>query len=203
MIYKLAIIWKGQEQIFQRTIRLLAGIDLSGNLLSQCIPTELTNLRGLRFLNLSRNNLSCGIPENIGSLTFLEFLDLSSNELAGPIPPSISSLSALSALNVSNNHLSGKIPTGSQMQTLTDPSIYSNNSGLCGFLDILCANTSLAPDNRNGKEDDRWMYYCVIAGIVSGFWLWFGILFTVKTWRCGFLSFVDGMQCKFIKKVSD
>ncbi|XP_073356927.1 uncharacterized protein [Aegilops tauschii subsp. strangulata] len=152
---KLVIIWKGQEQIFQRTIRLLAGMDLSGNLLSQCIPTELTNLRGLRFLNLSRNNLSCGIPKNIGSLTFLESLDLSSNELAGAIPPSISSLLALGALNVSNNHLSGKIPARSQMQTLTDPSIYSNNSGLCGFpIDIPCTNASLASDNRNGKEDD-------------------------------------------------
>ncbi|XP_037471273.1 receptor-like protein EIX2, partial [Triticum dicoccoides] len=199
---RLGIIWKGQDQTFRGTIRLLAGIDLSDNLLSQCIPEELTNLQGLRFLNLSRNHLSCRIPQDIGSLSFLEILDLSSNQLFGNIPQSITRLSGLNTLNVSNNLLSGKIPTGNQIQTLTDPSIYSNNSGLCGFpLIISCTNTSLAPDERNGEEEDHWMYYCVIAGIVSGLWLWFGMLFTVKSWRCGFLSFVDGMQCKIMKKL--
>ncbi|XBH75741.1 hypothetical protein VPH35_102476 [Triticum aestivum] len=199
---RIDIIWKGKVQKFRRAIRLLAGIDLSDNLLSQCIPEELTNLQGLRFLNLSRNHMSCRIPQGIGSLSFLEILDLSSNQLFGNIPQSITRLSGLNTLNVSNNLLSGKIPTGNQIQTLTDPSIYSNNSGLCGFpLNISCTNTSLAPDERNGEEEDHWMYYCVIAGIVSGLWLWFGMLFTIKSWRCGFLSFVDGMQCKIMKKL--
>ncbi|XP_073357706.1 uncharacterized protein [Aegilops tauschii subsp. strangulata] len=199
---RIDIIWKGKEQKFQRAIGLLAGIDLSDNLLSRCIPKELTNLQGLQFLNLSRNHLSCNIPENIGSLTFLESLDLSFNELTGEIPPSISSLLWLTTLNVSTNHLSGKIPIGSQIQTLTDPSIYSNNSGLCGFpLDILCEKTPLAPNERNVEEEDQWLYYFVIAGIVFGFWLWFGMLFTIKAWRCAFLFFVDGMQCKTMKKV--
>jgi hypothetical protein len=197
---KIDVIWKGQELVFQRTIWLLTGIDLSSNLLSRCIPEELTNLRGLRFLNLSRNHLSCSIPEDIGSLNFLESLDLSSNELSGEIPQSISILSGLSMFNVSNNHLSGKIPTGNQIQTLIDPLIYSNNSGLCGFpLSIPCANTSLARDERNIEDSDYMMYYCVIAGIAFGFGIWFGMLFTVKTWRCAFLLFVDGIQCKIMK----
>jgi hypothetical protein len=200
---KIDVIWKGQELNFQRTIWLLTGIDLSGNLLSRCIPQELTNLQGLRFLNLSRNYLSCSIPEDIGSLSVLEALDLSSNGLSGAIPLSISSLSGLSTLNVSNNLLSGKIPVGSQIQTLVDPSIYSNNSGLCGFpLDIPCKNTLLAPDDRNGEEQDHWMYYYVVAGILFGFWLWFGMLFTIETWRCAFLFFVDGMQYKIMHTVS-
>ncbi|VAI41705.1 unnamed protein product [Triticum turgidum subsp. durum] len=200
---RINIYWKGQELIFQRTLRLLAGIDLSSNLLSHCIPEELTNLQGLQFLNLSRNHLSCVIPEDIGNLTFLESLDLSSNGLIGAIPPSFSSLSWLNTLNVSNNLLSGKIPTGAQIQTLTDPSIYSNNSGLCGFpLHISCDNTSLARDERKDEVEDHWMYYFVIAGVVFGFWLWFGMLFIVKTWRCSFLLFVDGLQCKIMKKMS-
>lgn len=200
---RIDIIWKGQELIFQRTIQLLTGIDLSGNSLSQCIPEELTKLEGLRFLNLSRNRLSCGIPTDIGSLKNLEFLDLSSNELAGAIPQSISILSSLSIFNISNNHLSGKIPTGSQMQTLTDPLSYYNNSGLCGFPIAPCANTSLASEETKGEENqDQWLYYCVIAGIVFGFWLWFGVLFTMETWRSAVLLFVDGMQCNIMKKVS-
>ena len=200
---RIDIIWKGQELIFQRTIRLLTGIDLSGNFLSKCIPEELTSLQGLRFLNLSRNNLSCGIPRDIGSLNFLESLDLSSNELSGAIPPSISALSTLSTLNISNNHLAGKIPSGSQIQTLNDPSIYSNNYGLCGLpLDVPCANTSLASDERTGEGVDQWLCYSVIAGVVFGFWLWFGMLFTVEPWRSAVLFSVDGMQRKIMQNVS-
>lgn len=199
---RIDIIWKGQELIFQRTIRLLTGIDLSGNMLSQCIPEELTNLQGLRFLNLSRNHLSCGIPEDIGSLKNLESLDLSCNELSGHIPQSISILSTLSILNISNNHLLGKIPAGSQMQTLTDPSIYRNNSGLCGFPLDTCPNTSPAWDEKTGEGEDQWLYYCVTAGVVFGFWLWFGLLFSIETWRSAVLFSVDGMQSKIMQKVS-
>ncbi|XP_020186674.2 uncharacterized protein [Aegilops tauschii subsp. strangulata] len=199
---RIDIIWKGQELIFQRTIRLLTGIDLSGNMLSRCIPEELTRLEGLRFLNLSRNHLSCGIPKDIGSLRNLESLDLSCNELYGNIPQSISILSGLSTFNISNNHLSGKIPTGSQMQTLTDPSIYRNNSGLCGFPLEDCPNTSPASDEKTGEGEDQWLYYCVTAGVVFGFWLWFGLLFSVETWRCALLFSVDGMQSKIMQKVS-
>ncbi|KAL5225173.1 hypothetical protein ABZP36_011812 [Zizania latifolia] len=199
---RIDIIWKGQEMIFQKTIQLMTGIDLSGNSLSQCIPEELTNLRGLRFLNLSRNHLSCGIPENIGSLKFLESLDLSSNELSGAIPPSMSSLSTLSILNLSNNHLSGKIPSGNQLQTLTDPSIYSNNSGLCGPpLDIPCTNASFASDEKYCRTcEDKWLYYSVIAGVVFGFWLWFGLLFCIGGWRHALFWFVDGMQSMVMQK---
>jgi Leucine-rich repeat (LRR) protein len=162
---RINVIWKRQQLVFQRSIWSLTSIDLSSNLLSHCIPHQLTSLQALRFLNLSRNHLSCGIPQDIGSLNSLEFLDLSCNELSGAIPPSITNISGLSTFNVSNNHLSGKIPVGSQIQTLTDPSIYSNNSGLCGFpLDILCTNTLFkpdgrnAPDGRNSDGEDRWLY---------------------------------------------
>ncbi|CAM0956853.1 unnamed protein product [Alopecurus aequalis] len=200
---RIDIIWKGQELIFQRTILLLTGIDLSANLLSKCIPEELTNLQGLRFLNLSRNNLSCGIPRDIGSWHTLESLDLSSNELSGAIPASISALTSLSTFNISNNHLSGKIPSGSQIQTLNDPSIYSNNYGLCGLpLDVPCANTSLASDETNGEGVDQWLCYSVIAGVVFGFWVWFGMLFTIQTWRSVLLFYVDDMQRKIMHKVS-
>ncbi|XP_044958307.1 receptor-like protein EIX2 [Hordeum vulgare subsp. vulgare] len=199
---RIDIIWKGQELIFQRTIRLLTGIDLSGNMLSQCIPEVLTKLQGLRFLNLSRNHLSCGIPQDIGSLKNLEFLDISWNELSGHIPQSISILSTLSIFNISNNHLSGKIPTGSQMQTLTDPSFYRNNSGLCGFPLEDCPNTSPASDEKTSEGEDQWLYYCVTAGVVFGFWLWFGLLFSIETWRSAVLFSVDGMQSKVMQKVS-
>jgi hypothetical protein len=187
--------------IYQRILELLTGIDLSNNNLSQYIPPELTNLKGLRFLNLSRNHLSGGIPENIGTLNVLESLDLSFNLLSGHIPQGLSNCRFLNFLNLSNNHLSGKIPSGSQLHTINDPSIYGNNYGPCGDPLPPCTNTSLTADKGNGGECDQWLYYCVIAGVVFGCWLWFGMLFSFANWRSSLFFFVDDMQCKIMKKM--
>jgi len=68
---------------------------------------------------------------------------------------------SLNMLNLSNNNLSSKIPTGSQLQTLNDPSIYSNNPGLCGLpLDIPCANASPAWNKKNDEDSDHHVAVC-------------------------------------------
>jgi len=200
---RIDLIWKGHELIFVKVLELMTGIDLSSNSLSRCIPEELTDLKGLRFLNLSRNHLSCSIPENIGSFRYLESLDLSLNELSGAIPQSMSNLQSLNTLNLSNNHFSGKIPTGNQLQTLNDASIYSNNSGLCGPpLDIPCTDPSLAFDQKNGEEcQDQWLSYCVIAGIVFGFWIWYRIFFFIPKLRYCVFLYVDRMEYRVMQKL--
>ena len=192
------ISWKGHEQTFQKSIGLITGIDLSSNQLTESIPEELTYLKGLRFLNLSRNDLSGSIPEKIGRLELLDFLDLSCNELSGTIPPSISNLRSLGVLNLSNNHLWGRIPTGDQLQTLVDPSIYGSNPGLCGFPLLNVCEPTLDQGAEVHKElrGDMWLWYSVILGIVSGFWLWFGALLFLQQWRFSFLDFVDSLGIK-------
>uniref|UniRef100_A0ACD5Z8D2 Uncharacterized protein n=1 Tax=Avena sativa TaxID=4498 RepID=A0ACD5Z8D2_AVESA len=201
------IVWKGHDYIFTRSIALMTGIDLSSNSLSGEIPSELLNLEAIRFLNLSRNNLSGPIPRNIGNLTDVESLDLSWNKLSGPIPSSISQLMFLNYLNLSNNLLSGEIPTGNQLQTLNDPSIYSNNLRLCGVaLSIPCKNGS-SPTRFVGATEVHhdletiWLYYSVIAGTVFGFWVWFGVLFFCKIWRFAFFSCIDALYQKFMQKM--
>jgi hypothetical protein len=205
---QLDIIWKGQDYTFHRTIRLMTGIDLSSNSLSGEIPAELLNLQEIRFLNLSRNNLSGGIPNNIGNMKDMESLDISWKKLSGPIPSSISDLMYLSSLNLSNNLLSGEIPDGNQLQTLNDPSIYSQNQGLCGRpLSVACTNgssgtTTLYGVKKHQQELDAvWLYYSVVAGIVFGFWLWFGTLFFWKRWRFTFFHSIDAMQQKVAQKL--
>ncbi|PNT65945.1 hypothetical protein BRADI_3g04681v3 [Brachypodium distachyon] len=202
------IIWKGRDYTFSTSIMLLTGIDLSSNSLSGEIPAELLNLRVLRFLNLSRNNLSGGIPNNIGNLKDMESLDLSWNKLTGPIPSSISQLMFLSTLNVSNNLLFGEIPRGNQLQTLNDPSIYSNNLGLCGPpLSMPCKNDSSCTRVLDGANEQHheletmWLYYSVIAGMVFGFWLWFGALFFWKIWRISFFGCIDAMQHNVLQRM--
>jgi Leucine-rich repeat (LRR) protein len=203
------IIWKGKGYTFGKTIMIMIGIDLSSNSLSGEIPAELLNLEDLRFLNLSRNSLSGAIPNNIGNLKDVESLDLSWNKLSGPIPSSISHLLFLSSLNLSSNLLSGEIPIGNQLQTLNDPSIYSNNLGLCGVpLSIPCKGNSSSTATLDGAKEGRheletlWLYYSVIAGTVFGFWVWFGALFFLKLWRFAFLGCIDTMQQKVMNKMN-
>ncbi|KAF7105304.1 hypothetical protein CFC21_106129 [Triticum aestivum] len=158
----------------------------------------------MQFLNISRNNLSGSIPKDIGNLKLLESLDLSWNKLSGHIPPSVSNLTSLTALNLSNNLLSGDIPTGSQLQTLEDPSIYGNNLGLCGPpLSIPCTNNSSSTEAVDGDHEHEtvWLYYSVIAGTVFGFWVWFGALFFCKIWRFALFNRIDAMQRIVVHKM--
>ncbi|XP_044978035.1 LRR receptor-like serine/threonine-protein kinase GSO1 [Hordeum vulgare subsp. vulgare] len=202
---RIHIVWKNVNYAYSLRIRAVAGIDLSGNSLSREIPNGLTTLLGLRYLNLSGNHLSGCIPEDIGNLVLLESLDLSENQLSGEIPPSLAALKSISVLNLSSNGLSGRIPTGSQLQVLDDPSIYSNNPGLCGFPLEDCINSSIAAQAETSLDEDRetmWVYCFVAAGFIFGFWLYWGIfMFRSKTWRCAFYQYVDDMQAKVTKKI--
>ncbi|XBH61800.1 hypothetical protein VPH35_116184 [Triticum aestivum] len=178
------ILWKRREYTFKEKGAFVTGIDLSGNYLSG------------------------SIPENIGNLKLLESLDLSWNKLSGPIPVTMSDLMFLSSLNLSNNRLSGEIPTGSQLQTLEDPSIYSNNLGLCGPpLSIPCTNNSDTTTPADGAKEHHheletlWLYYSVIAGTVFSFWVWCAALFFCKIWRFAFFSCIDALYQKFILKM--
>ena len=77
-------------------------IDLSNNNLNGSIPTEIGNIRYLKFLLLSNNNLSGAIPDTLASLSRLEHLIISDNNFNSL--PNLSSL-PLSKLEVQNNQL--------------------------------------------------------------------------------------------------
>ncbi|VAH83247.1 unnamed protein product [Triticum turgidum subsp. durum] len=196
---KIQIVWKNADRLYIVVIAGMAGIDLSGNSLSQEIPNGFTTLLGLRYLNLSGNHLSGCIPEDIGNLVLLESLDLSRNQLRGEIPRGFADLKSISNLNLSTNMLSGRIPMGDQLRTLDDPSIYSNNLGLCGSPLEDCVSSSTPTQAETSLDEDRetlWFYCFVAAGFISGFWLYLGFLFRSETWRYSFYQYVDNMQAK-------
>uniref|UniRef100_A0A0E0BSP7 Leucine-rich repeat-containing N-terminal plant-type domain-containing protein n=1 Tax=Oryza glumipatula TaxID=40148 RepID=A0A0E0BSP7_9ORYZ len=95
------------------------------------IPAEFANLKGLQFLKLSRNNISGSIPNDIGNMNALESLDLSCNAF------------------------SGRAPTGGQLETLNDPSIYSNDYGLCGTVLSACPIESSRFGSEPNKDEFR------------------------------------------------
>ncbi|KAL9233765.1 hypothetical protein vseg_008720 [Gypsophila vaccaria] len=206
---------KGTTERFYGFNEIHSAIDLSSNRLVGSIPEELTNISKLMQLYLSNNLLTGGIPRDIGNLRMLESLDLSNNNLSGTIPQSLSAIPWLTKLNLSNNRLHGPIPTGSQLQTLDDPSIYSGNSGLCGPpLSDQCTERSPphSPtniDSVSGKEDEDsendvdnlWLYLAIMSGVAVGFWGVVGTLVVKKRWRHAYFRFVEDSTDKIYAPV--
>ncbi|XP_072972782.1 receptor-like protein EIX2 [Typha angustifolia] len=194
---KLFLVMQGKESTYSEILYLVRTMDLSRNNLSGVIPEEIGALRQLNNLNLSRNHLIGRIPEKIFDISSLEYLDLSSNELSGAIPQSISKLTFLDHLNLSYNNLSGRIPSGSQLDTLNDPSIYIGNAYLCGPpTSKNCSEDSAAPNSMsnyaNGSETSIWWSYLGMGvGFVVGFWGVYAVLLFHTTWRCVYFRMID------------
>ncbi|XP_020415495.1 receptor kinase-like protein Xa21 [Prunus persica] len=194
---------KGQELVYNTTLMLVKSIDLSSNFLEGEIPQEICSLTLLGTLNLSRNQLTSNIPSIVGSMHMLETLDLSHNHLSGHIPQSLASLTFLSHLNLSYNNLVGRIPLGSQLQTLSDSSIYMDNPSLCGVPLPKCLgdDTFIATNAKHSNEDGNdngalWFYVSMILGFIVGFWGVCGTLLLKKSWRYAYFRFFDDTKDK-------
>nr|XP_027098761.1 receptor-like protein EIX2 [Coffea arabica]XP_027098762.1 receptor-like protein EIX2 [Coffea arabica] len=178
---------------------LIKSISLSTNNLVGEIPDGIMDLAGLQTLNLSHNHLTGRISEKIGNLKRLETLDLSMNEFFGAIPDNLATINSLSFLNLSHNSLSGEIPSGNQLQTLTDPSIYEGNSGLCGKpLPKNCPenkspaeNDPILDDKDHGEFDWSWFYAGIGPGFALGIVGFLAILLFKRSWRYAYFEFLE------------
>lgn len=109
----------------------------------------------MKLLNLSFNELSGKIPISFGDLESVETLDLSHNSLYGEIPGTFSKLPQQNYLDLNNKKLGGKIPEGPQMDTLVDPKMYANNSGLCGVqIEVPCEDDLVPPGPPLRKKQE-------------------------------------------------
>ncbi|CAH9052158.1 unnamed protein product [Cuscuta epithymum] len=194
-VEKIEFVWKGMINEFGSILGYVQSIDLSSNMLSGDIPTEITSLIGLASLNLSRNNLKGQIPSRIGNLAHLNTLDLSSNHLSGSIPQSLALIYGIGDLNVSNNNLSGRIPKGTQLQSF-NASVYMGNPALCGDpLPNSCVGEESTypspPGSSEGEEDKLFgseFYASLGVGYVVGFWGVLGTMLFNRSCRFAFFN---------------
>ncbi|GJY54243.1 leucine-rich repeat protein [Tanacetum coccineum] len=198
-------------------MRNLRTMQFSSNQLSGVVPSSiLSQSSTLSWLNLNDNQFIGELPQELGNLRELQILDLGDNRQLGkmkalnsldilrnqvtanPIPFNIELLNFLSHLNLSHNNLCGQIPTGSQLQTLMDPSIYVGNRDLCGApLPKNCSNnedqTTMHRNSKaaNHKSNKIWFYMDILCGFAAGFWGVIGVLLFKKHWRHKLFMFAE------------
>ncbi|XP_030973944.1 receptor-like protein 46 [Quercus lobata] len=183
-IHDLIVNWKKSKQgLSFDNLKLYSLLDLSMNQLSGEIPASLGSLNALKLLNISFNNLYGRLPTCLGYLENLESLDLSHNNLSGSIPQSLAKLQQRTILDVNNNKLSGKIPVGSKMDTMDDPSSYTNNSELCGMQIQVPCPEDLSPTKppRVEKKEAWFSWEGMGIGYVIGFFVTVGILYLTNS----------------------
>jgi Leucine-rich repeat (LRR) protein len=208
----LLIQWKRWTRAYvsRDYIYFMKMIDLSSNYLTQSIPDEIGKLVELRALNLSRNQLVGNIPSSIGEMENLEVLDLSRNRLSCVIPISMVNLNFLDMLDLSYNTLSGKIPMGTQLQTF-DSSSFQGNPHLCGvplnkacprnssFKDAHCSHGEEHENDSNHEDKGMGMeinpfYISMGIGFSTGFWVFWGSLILIASWRHAYFRFLSNMN---------
>lgn len=82
----------------------LEELNVSNNMLTGALPSQIGQLTNLRVLNASGNQMT-GVPAEIGKLTKLQVLNLSNNQLTG-LPLELGNLAALQTLDLRGNHIS-------------------------------------------------------------------------------------------------
>ncbi|KAG0523925.1 hypothetical protein BDA96_07G165100 [Sorghum bicolor] len=174
---------KGSVRVYGSSfLDQMLGIDLSANMLSGEIPSEIGNLSNIKSLNLSNNFFTGQIPATFANLSAIESLDLSHNGLSGEIPCELTQLWSSEVFSVSYNNLSGCMPWSGQFSTFSTESYIGNinlhnlsKGGMC------VSNSSPVKEEDVGEsyQEDPVLYTMSAASFVLAFFATVSILLPV------------------------
>ncbi|XP_071735459.1 probable inactive receptor kinase At5g10020 [Rutidosis leptorrhynchoides] len=138
-------------------------LDLSQNMFTGILSSNIGNFRRLKLLNLENDGLSGELPSELTKLSQLEVLDLSNNNFKGKIPENLSP--TLKFLNVSGNDLSGKVPKN--LNNFPDTSFHPGNPSLTTPSGKPSTGGGLSPQSANGGKHHNGKSSIKIAIIVA------------------------------------
>ncbi|KAI6683172.1 hypothetical protein NL676_029085 [Syzygium grande] len=198
-----------------RTYQISGYVQLSRNMLSGEIPSDIGKMRNFSMLNLGVNNFSGKLPREIrelplvvlnisenrfsgqipweiGEIKCLQNLDLSYNNFSGTFPASLNELAELSKFNVSYNPMiSGVIPATGQFGTFEKESFLGDPLLVLSSFPNQSPHSSTDNTRPGTKKPPKFMVFLVLSGLVLAF-LAFGILsfilFSPKKYRREFGS---------------
>ena len=110
------------ENVFSQTS--LEELNVSNNLLTGSIQSQIGQLKNLKVLNASNNQMT-GVPAEVGQLSKLEVLDLSNNQLTG-LPNELGNLQNLKILDLSDNQYSQQDLAGIRSKLPSTTNIITN-----------------------------------------------------------------------------
>ncbi|KAE8730880.1 putative LRR receptor-like serine/threonine-protein kinase [Hibiscus syriacus] len=93
-----------------RTYRISGYLQLSGNLFSGEIPSDIGMMQNFSMLHFGFNGFNGTLPANIGQLPLI-VLNITRNRFSGEIPVEIGNVKCLKNLDFSYNNFSGLFPT--------------------------------------------------------------------------------------------
>lgn len=96
---------------YNKSIVVVAGIDLNHADIAGYLPTQLGLLTDLALFHINTNRF-CGIvPKSFKNMSLLHELDISNNRFAGPFPKVVLHLPSLKYLDIRFNEFEGTLPT--------------------------------------------------------------------------------------------
>jgi len=120
----------------------IGSIDLSSNILSSTLPTEIALLSRLDHLNLKENALNGTLPIEMEKITNMVQFEMNGNDFSGTIPAWLSKMTKLESLYFSDNSFTGTLPD--ELYEMTSLLIMAvNDNNLHGRLDRLNNLTNL------------------------------------------------------------
>ncbi|KAK8943929.1 putative LRR receptor-like serine/threonine-protein kinase [Platanthera guangdongensis] len=133
-----------------RTLDITGYLQLSSNLLSGEVPSEISQMGRLSILDIHHNKLSGLLPPAVGQLP-LVLLNISNNRFSGTIPPEFGEIHCLQILDLARNNFSGEFPAS--LNDLSDLNAFnvSFNPLLHGIIPI--SGQIATFDNRSFMGD--------------------------------------------------
>ncbi|XP_077225784.1 receptor kinase-like protein Xa21 [Tasmannia lanceolata] len=147
-------------------LKILAGLDASQNKLSGEVPSTLANCKSMRELYMHGNSFQGDVSSVFTTLTSIEALDLSYNNFSGKIPKYLEGFKFLQYLNLSFNNFEGEVPKQGVFGNASAISVMGNVNLCGGIPELKLPTCPVLANDRRGKAHVFRVIILVVSAVV-------------------------------------